>query len=203
MLLFILLLAFLTIFIPAGILSSVYSRAIIIIFVIGLLALGFVIFFLWWQRKKRLERMRALEISDVDKMTGQDFEKYVSEILKTQGHTIALTKITGDYGGDIVGHKNGITTVFQLKRYTNSVGEEAIQQAVAAKAYYKASIAFVVTNNYFTPFARELAKVNSCYLIDREKLGSWIADFQRKSHIQEDLLIEENEEKSSFSDLDK
>ena len=47
---------------------------------------------------------------------------------------------------------------------------EVLQEAMAAKAYYKADKAIVVTNRYFTASACTLASVNDVQLIDREVL---------------------------------
>lgn len=60
--------------------------------------------------------------------------------------------------------------VVQAKRYDRPIGVHAVQQALAAKAYYKADEAIVATNNYFTPSAKKLAEVNAVILMDRETL---------------------------------
>jgi restriction system protein len=192
LLLFIIFAIFIAILAPTGFFSLLYARVVPFLFIIGLLALGVVLLFLFWQKAKKREQLRALQLSDIDHMTGQEFEKYVAEILQTQGYSISLTRTTGDYGGDIVAHKNGITEVFQLKRYRSTVGEEAIQQAVAAKAYYKATVAIVVTNSYFTRFAKELARVNTCELVNRDELAEWIIEFQEKKQHQDHLKYPEN-----------
>ena len=62
------------------------------------------------------------------------------------------------------------TYVVQAKRYDGNIGVHAIQEAMAAKAYYKADKAIVVTNRYFTASACTLASVNDVQLIDREVL---------------------------------
>jgi restriction system protein len=48
----------------------------------------------------------------------------------------------------------------------------AIQEVVAAKAFYKANTAIVITNNFFTQSAINLAKVNHVILIDRDYMKS-------------------------------
>jgi len=66
-------------------------------------------------------------------------------------------------------------------RQMTVLGVEAIQQAVAAKAYYHASACAVVTTSYFTRQAKKLARVNDCTLIDRDRLALWIVAFQSRS----------------------
>jgi hypothetical protein len=108
------------------------------------------------------------------------FEKYVGEILKTKKYTVSFTKTSGDLGVDIVATKNSTKIAVQLKRYTNTVGRAAISDAVAGMAYYKCTSAMVITSNYFTKSAQELAKANKCELVDRDLLSEWIVEFQKQ-----------------------
>ena len=159
--------------------KSIPSEIIPIIIIIGILLGCGGIYLLWYLHKKEQERIRALQIADIDNMTGVEFENYLARVLESQGYKVLLTKITGDYGGDIVAHKDGVVTIIQAKRYKGLVGLETVQQAVAAKPYYKATQAIVITNSYFTYQAKELAKVNLCDLIDRNTLTTWIVEFQK------------------------
>lgn len=171
--------AFLVVVLPAGMMAVFSYRVLSLIFLVALLLVGIFAGVMVWQRVQENKRLRALRVSDVDSMDGWAFERYVSEILRKQGYKITLTKVTGDYGGDIVARRDGVTSVLQLKRYQRVLGVEAVQQSVTAKAYYKASRSVVVTNSYFTRPAKELARVNKCSLVDRDRLASWIADFLR------------------------
>ncbi len=155
------------------------SHILPLVLLIGLLAAGLAVSLLIWQGMREKQRWRALQLADVDTMSGRDFELYVAEVLQSQGYQIRLTNTTGDYGGDIVARKDGVVSILQVKRYTRVLGVATIQQAVAAKAYYHASIALVITNSYFTAQARALAKVNGCVLVDRDRLAAWIVDFQQ------------------------
>lgn len=141
----------------------------------------------WYQDKKKHDQLRALTIANIDQMTGVDFERYVGEILRTQGYSISYTSASHDYGVDIVAQKDGIKYGVQLKRYTFAVGRAAISDVVAGMAYYKCQKGIVVTNNYFTPEAKQLAAVNNCLLVDRDKLSAWILEFQNKNSSQREL----------------
>ena len=77
---------------------------------------------------------------------------------------------SNDYGADLVMKKHGKVTVVQAKRYKNTVGNSAVQEIVAAKAYYKADKCMVVTNSYFSKNAKNLAKSNHVELWDRDSL---------------------------------
>lgn len=137
------------------------------------------LFFLHRQRKK-LRALRALELSDVDTMKGEEFEAYVAELLKFQGYKTIPTPRTGDYGVDLVVSKNGIKIAIQLKRWKSKIDQGAIREAVAGKAvrHYGCTEAMVITNSTFTDHAKFLAGENNCKLVDREKLSEWILRFQ-------------------------
>ena len=72
----------------------------------------------------------------------------------------------------------GIKTVVQVKQYSSKVGNKAVQEIIAGKAFYNADEAIVMTNNYFTESAIELAENTGVILFDRDKL----IDFLSKSN---------------------
>ena len=109
-------------------------------------------------------------MSKIDRMSGQDFELVLKKYFEKKGYRVETTPTSNDYGADLVLHKGGIKTVVQAKRYKNSVGNSAVQEIVAAKAYYKAKKCLVITNSYFTKNAKNLAQVNGVELWDRNKL---------------------------------
>lgn len=55
--------------------------------------------------------------------------------------------------------------MLQCKRYTNSVGNKAVQEAFAAKTFARAQYAAVVTNSKFTPAAGALAASTGVLLL--------------------------------------
>lgn len=136
--------------------------------------------FLWYLQMKKLQRLQMLEIADIDHMTGVEFEQYVGAILSSRGFHIEYTPTSGDYGVDIIAKRGGERWAVQMKRYSNTVGREAISDAVAGMAYYKCTRSMVVTSNYFTPNAQELAKINNTFLVDRDKLSEWMVEFKTK-----------------------
>ena len=111
-------------------------------------------------------------IDDIDKMNGEEFEIYIGELFKKLGYKIVVTKVSGDQGIDVIVQKGGIKTGIQCKRYTNKVSNSAIQEAVAGKAQYGLDKVMVITTNYFTKSAIELANSNNVVLWNRDKLES-------------------------------
>lgn len=118
---------------------------------------------------------------NIDTLSGEDFEKYIACFLSLYGYKVEFTKTTGDYGADLIVTNDEDITAIQVKRYSKPVGISAIQEVVAAKAYYNASKCAVVTNNYFTPSAVNLAKSNNVKLIDRDALLQAINKLKPKS----------------------
>lgn len=106
----------------------------------------------------------------IDNLSGQEFEEYLLQLFINLGYDVVLTPPSNDYGADLVIEKNAEKIVVQAKRYSNTIGISAVQEVIGAKNYYEANKCLVVTNNYFTPSAIELAQSNDVELWDREKL---------------------------------
>jgi restriction system protein len=123
----------------------------------------------------RLYQSRRLSrsgIREVDVMDGKMFERYLATLFRRLGYQVEQTRYRGDYGADLVVRRSGMKVAVQAKRWTKNVGVKAVQEAVAAKGYYKADAAMVVTNRGFTEQARVLARANDVELWDRDRLVS-------------------------------
>jgi len=123
--------------------------------------------------KKYLKSHKRSEIinPNFNGMTGVEFEGYISSVLKMQGFEVSGTPVTGDQGADIIASNKKAKYIIQAKRYTETVGNKAIQEVVAAKNYYQGDIAVVVTNSLFTPSAKKLAQKNKVILIDKLRIN--------------------------------
>ncbi|MDN3956213.1 restriction endonuclease [Sporolactobacillus laevolacticus] len=115
-----------------------------------------------------LDKMVLIE--EVDLMSGIEFENLIGKILKKLGYSVEVTKTSGDQGIDVIAEKNGRKIGIQSKCYSNTVGNKAIQEVVAGLNYYQLDKGLVVTNNYFTDSAKELANANNIILWDRTML---------------------------------
>nr|WP_242236412.1 restriction endonuclease [Bacillus cereus group sp. BfR-BA-01316] len=132
-------------------------------------------------RKIYMEELRQSSINEIDKMDGRQFEEYLSSLYESLGYQTEVTKGSGDFGADLVLKNNNETIIVQAKRYSNKVSLQAVQEIVAAKGYYIANHAWVVTNNYFTEPARKLAAANDVLLIDRDLLIKLSAQVNRQN----------------------
>lgn len=116
-----------------------------------------------WLLKRR--RMRPLI---VDEMEGHDFEYYCADLLKEKGFLeVQVTNGSRDYGVDILAEKDGVTYAIQCKCYSTPVGVTAVQEAYAGRDYYDRMVGVVLTNQYFTAPAVEVAKKLKIMLWDR------------------------------------
>ena len=57
-----------------------------------------------------------------------------------------------------------------MQKYNSQVGIDAVQQVLGSKSLYNCHIGVVLTNNYFTPAALELAQKNNILMWDRTRL---------------------------------
>jgi len=125
------------------------------------------------------EKLRALNLVDTHYMDGLAFEKYVVELMKSQGYARVTLTERYDYGIDIVALKDGVRWGVQVKRYSNMVKAEAVRQVVTALNKYNCQRAMVVTNSTYSRPAKVLAESNNCVLIAKDELAEWILAFQK------------------------
>lgn len=141
------------------------------IFIIGeliALAVVYIANKLFW--KSRNEKYLHSGITEVDNLSGEDFERFLSVYFQKHGYHVKFTPKTHDYGADLILTKNNRKTVVQAKRYADKVGIKAIQEIVSAKVYYKADRMMVVTNSQFTHEAEKLAATCNVELWNRNRL---------------------------------
>ena len=114
------------------------------------------------------------ELKSIDVQTGLEFEKYIGNLFSKLGYTSVVTKASQDSGGDVLAQKDGKIFIIQCKNYSSSVGNKAVQEVYAAKGIYKADVAIVITNNYYTEQAHREANALNVELWDRNKLTELI-----------------------------
>ena len=123
------------------------------------------------------QALTKISIKDIDIMDGYIFEDFLVELFNNLGYESIATPKTGDQGADLIIKKNGIKTIVQAKRYSSTVSNKAIQEAIAAKQYYNADDSLVVTNNYFTKSAKDLAQKSNVRLWNRDKLKEHMSSY--------------------------
>ncbi|MGF3022344.1 restriction endonuclease [Methylobacterium aquaticum] len=101
---------------------------------------------------------------------GLAYERYCAALLERAGWDARTTKAAGDQGADVVAERDGVRLVVQCKRYAKPVGNGAVQEVVAARSYWSADCAAVVSNAGFTPAARKLAAATDVLLLHHDAL---------------------------------
>ncbi|MCX7870768.1 MAG: restriction endonuclease [bacterium] len=143
-------------------------------------------------KKIEKNKLKKIGINDIDNLDGLTFEKYLEVLFKNMGYKVIRTPYVQDYGADLILEKDDIKTLVQAKRYKSKVGVKAIQEIVAAKGYYKADYAMVITNSYFTFNAKKLAKENNVELWNRKKLIKniiqYLSNDNKQTSVNNELL---------------
>ena len=124
-------------------------------------------------------RLRPLPM---DEMEGHDFEYYCAEILRANGFLdVEVTKGSGDFGADILAERDGVTYAVQCKCYDKPIGVKAVQEIYAGRDFYDRMVGVVMTNQYFTQPAVELAQKLNIMLWDRDYVDD-MADADDKKY---------------------
>ena len=122
------------------------------------------------------EKSNSQPAKHYDSMSGLEFEQFCSELLKKNGFiNVKTTSGSGDNGVDILAEKDSVTYAIQCKCYSQNIGNKAVQEIYSRKDFYKRHVGIVMTNQYFTPSAKEAAERTGIILWDRdyvEKLKS-------------------------------
>ena len=114
---------------------------------------------------------------DYDLMEGRDFEYFCADLLQKRGFLeVEVTKGSGDNGVDILAEKDGVTYAIQCKRYEEPVGVKTVQEVYAGRDYYDRMVGVVMSNQYFTKGAVDMARKVKIMLWDRGDLEEMIEE---------------------------
>ena len=138
------------------------NTTIMIILVVLLLLAVTALFIVLFMRRKP-------KVLPMDEMEGYDFEYYCADLLRNNGFLeVEVTKGSGDFGADILAEKDGITYAVQCKCYDKPIGVKAVQEVYAGRDYYGRMVGAVMTNQYFTQPAVDMARKLNIMLWDRD-----------------------------------
>ncbi|MEQ1545922.1 restriction endonuclease, partial [Methyloglobulus sp.] len=113
---------------------------------------------------------------DQESLDHYEYEKFCETELKKAGWEANVTKKGADQGVDIVATMNKFMIVVQCKKYTNPIGNKAVQEVISGKQYYEANGGIVVSNIPYTKSALQLASISGIKLLHHEQLISLKAD---------------------------
>jgi restriction endonuclease len=117
------------------------------------------------QLKQRFDEARSrprpsfqLTLDYARRLSGSEFEHWVAQLLRDYGvPNVIETQASRDQGADVIVTFGTRKIVIQVKQYSDTVGNGAVQEAHAAKGFYDATEAWVVTTSVFTKDAVDLA----------------------------------------------
>lgn len=146
-----------------------------------------------------------MELSDINNMSGRQFEELIYTIFIKMGFRANITQLTGDGGIDIEAYYDG--PVFsgkysvQCKRWKNVVGEPIIRDFYGAVVSANSLKGIIITSSSFSRQAYEFARGKNLELIDHDVLMKLINSFNEPIDKQQNLagfLTEEDFDKDTY-----
>jgi Restriction endonuclease len=105
------------------------------------------------------------------RMSGLDFEKAITRILRTRGLDARVTKASGDGGVDIEVFVDGrLDTVIQCKRYKSACGPSVVRELYGAMLHAGAARAVLICLGGFSGAAKEFTVGKTIRLVDSKQL---------------------------------
>jgi hypothetical protein len=101
---------------------------------------------------------------------GHLFENWAAAALSRFGWDAQVTAASGDQGIDVIATRQGRKLGLQCKLYSSPIGNKAIQEAHAGKAFYGAERVGVLSNAPFTSSARDLAAATGVLLLSHHDI---------------------------------
>jgi hypothetical protein len=117
-------------------------------------------------------RWQGDDLGDVDEMSGNEFERFLADLLSDIGYQTEVVGQSGDMGVDVIAEGPDESLAIQAKRYKSSnVSRRAVSSAHTGAQHYDCERGMVVTNRDFTDDAVTLAESTDTKLVDRHRLA--------------------------------
>lgn len=128
------------------------------------------------------------------KMTGYEFEEFISTLLKNRGFQVEVTSFSNDGGIDIIAtYDKPIFSgkyIIQCKNWQNSVGQPEVRDLYGVVMDQRANKGILITPNGYTAQAYEFAKGKNLELISGEILKKMI---EENDIINEDVEVKKGD----------
>lgn len=130
-----------------------------------------------YEKEEKLVQKPPIDIStlflekgrqNLNSLSGEQFEELIKVYLEKVGfERVSITARTDDRGVDIIALKNGEKYVIQCKRWErNPVSARPVQRLDSYRRSRGVQHAWVITTSYFTPSAKDEARLTDTHLID-------------------------------------
>ncbi|ERN52409.1 restriction endonuclease [Alkalihalophilus marmarensis] len=136
----------------------------------------------WIVGRRRKFDLAKITMRDIDKMDGHEFEDYLYVLISAlEYEQVYQTKKSRDYGADLLyEQQDGTKCVVQAKRYREKLGLSAVQEVYAAKAFYGAERALIITTaDKLSDSCLKLAAATDVHIVDRLDLDAVIKAFKK------------------------
>lgn len=107
--------------------------------------------------------IKPIDEMDILGFTAIQFKLYMKDLFENAGYKVRLTPPSNNFVDFIISGNTGDIVVV-TKKYSKSVSDTVIQRVVAARKYYGAKDAMVITTSSFTDSAINLANENDVSL---------------------------------------
>jgi HJR/Mrr/RecB family endonuclease len=110
-------------------------------------------------------------LNAIDRMVPATFGDYIADMFEDLGHAVEIEPEAGS-SATFVATLDGVRTAVQTEhRKSGRVSSKAVEAVIAARQKHRCSDAMVVTNQRFTPKARDIARANGATLCNRDELA--------------------------------
>ncbi|WP_018924498.1 restriction endonuclease [Salsuginibacillus kocurii] len=122
------------------------------------------------------QKVKRADITTIDQMSHDQFVQHLELVYIKEGYRVTRPKEKEDFGADLILYERGHKIVVLAEKAEEEVDLRPLQEVYAAKAYYEAEEACVITNQGFTTAANKLSQATEVELVDREQLIEWLAE---------------------------
>jgi len=138
-----------------------------------------------WGTPSQVEEWKRIDIGLKNRFADyspREFEKFVAKLFSEMGYQVSLGPYVGDYGADIIAHKDNRRVLIQVKKYFQGklVGNREVRDTLGA-VWNKADKAILITTSDFTEQAYEQAKGAPIELWNYRALEKYIEKYLVKA----------------------
>lgn len=124
------------------------------------------------QKDELKRRENPLSAMEAHQVSASEYEQLCADILNALGWNAQVTQASRDHGADVIAEKQGLRVVIQCKRYSQPVGNKAVQEVHSALNLYAGDVGCVVAPSGFTPQARREANGLAVKLLHHSELDN-------------------------------
>lgn len=131
------------------------------------------------------QRVSRFDLSNVDLMSGAEFEQFIGEAFKEKGYEVEYHGGPAEAGGDLVCWERSPDRVHailvQVKRERCLTGTKAVGQIIRKENWFRLQYPgnsyekWIISSSHFSRQATKEAEAGAVVLVDRDALQRWLA----------------------------